>query len=752
MGFLFSKKKISAPPQLTGLEIQTAVNVLSIPLVYGCPRITMNVIYVNGFRAVAQKAQGGKGLLSGGKGQTTGYKYYSTFAGALCEGEVGDLLLVWDNQQTYGMNNAPDGKVFQMFNGSPTQNPWPYITLHWPGDDFAYRNTAYIGFEDWPLDSSATIPQLNFLIEGKYSGTCPLNVFVAPDTTEYLFDADPALVILDFMTNDTYGAGFPIAYIDQDTLFTSADGLNPLVGDMAVSTYCQAVGFGWSLVLSGTEPAASVLDRLLKNILVAPVWTGAILKFIPYWDTTSSSNPGYYAPLAGVGLKYYTPSIPVRFNLTDDDFIQTSRDDDPVIVTRADISDIKNVVRLDYRDRNNLFNDNVSESKDENLAELYGQRVERMGTADEFTLGTYAATAAQIKLQRNVSVRNTYSFRLGWQYCILDPMDVVTITDSNLGLDEWVVRIVSIEEDEKGILFILAEDFRIGAGTAEAFDRQENIPPTDLQTNIAPPDVNEPIIFEPTTLSLQAAGKPILPMIVLGASGGPPTIYDPNWGGCDVWVSNDDVTYQFMGTLNQPSRQGELTGTLVAYSGSNPDTTSTLAVDMSQSNATLESVTTAQALSGINLFAVVDTVGDFELLSAETVTLTGPNEYDLTNLYRGLYGTIACEHLTGSKLVRVDELVFEAALPPAFIGVPLWVKLASFNIWGLETQQLSDCTAYTYTPVGSGTDLLINPVISALLVGQAVDLESAGGPAVDLNLGGSGACAPTSISIDLENL
>lgn len=746
MGFLFASKKKEVPA-VTGLQIQTAVNVLPIPIIYGCPRIQMNVIYVNGFRAVKAKS-GGKGILTSGKGGGGGYKYFATFIGALGEGEIGQLRVIFDNQAIYTPTTAPFGKVFVEFIGSPTQNPWNGVEDTWPDDAFAYRHTAYIGFYDWPLDSSATLPFLNFIVEGLFQGTCPLNLYTAPDAEEIFFDADPAECIFDFLTNAFYGTGFPEDYIDQTTLFTSANGYDPLVGDSALSTYAQACGFGWSVVLNNTEPASSILDRWCKNLVVAPVWTGSILKFIPYWDTYFDDNPGWDVT-AGIPLKYYQPDVTVLFDLTDDDFIQTNSGDDPVVVTRLDVADAKNTVRLDYHDRFNAFNSNVSEAKDESMVELFGPRVERMGTADEFTHGNYAAVASQIQLQRNISIRNTYEFKLGWQWCILDPMDIVTITDTVLELDRFPVRIRSIEEDEKGVLSIVAEEFPVGAATATAYPRQDNDPPTTFETQTPAPSVNTPIIFEPTASMLAARGEPV-PTVVIGMSGGPSGVFDSNWGGAEVWLSNDNVTYVDFGNLQGPSRQGILTASLAAYGGTNPDNSNTLSVDVSESNSELETVTSTQAASGLSLCAIVDTAGNLELLGYTTATLTSPGNYDLTGLYRGFYNTQACSHLSGSKFCRIDFNIFEEPLPPQFIGTTLYVKLQSFNIWGQGIQDLSDCTAYSYDPNGAGQPVDSNTTIARLQAGQDVDLETQSTDAVDLNWGGSSSCSPMLVAIDLN--
>lgn len=751
MGFLFGSNKGPTIPEITGLQIQTAVNVLPIPIIYGCPRVPINLIYANGFRAVAQKAQGGKGLLSGGKGATTGYKYYASFIGALGEGPLGPILGIFDDQQVYTMHTVPDGKNYTFYPGTDTQTPVPTIVSTWPNDAFSYKDTAYVWSFDYLLDSSATVPQLNFIPTGLFAGSCPLNVYNSLDGSEtnLHLDADPALCINDFLTNPRYGVGFPSTYIDSSTLFTSTNGFNSAVGDAALATYCQAVGFGWSVVLNNSEPARSVLDRWCKNLGVAIVWTGYTLKFIPYWDTFTGNNPNW-DPAAGVPKKYFAPVVQPLFDLTDLDFVQTPAGDDPLVMSRVDAIDVKNVVRLNFRDRNVLFNDNVVEAKDEATVQRFGPRTERMGTADEFSLMSYAAAAAQVNLQRNIAIRRTFEFKLPSIYCILDPMDIVTLTDTTLNLNKFPVRIQSIEEDEKGILTIKAEEFPIGSLSATLYSRQANLPPTILNTNIAPAPVNPPVIFEPTAPMLAAQGL-VSPTVVIGASGGTGGVADPNWGGCNVWVSNDNISYSQLGTINAPARQGVTTATLAAFIGANPDLVNTLSVDLTESGGSLASVTTDQAIQGLSLCAIVDAAGDLELLGYTIATLTAPNKYNLTGLYRGMYGTIACSHASGSKFLRVDELISELILPTALLNTTLYVKLQSFNVSNLEPQDISTCVAYSFTPLGAGTNVLANPVVSALLAGMSIDCNSGDGT-LDLNLGGSGACAPVVLTLDLEAL
>jgi hypothetical protein len=90
------------------------------------------------------------------------------------------------------------------------------------------------------------------------------------------------------------------------------------------------------------------------------------------------------------------------------------------------------------------------------------------------------------------------------------------------------------------------------------------------------------------------------------------------------------------------------------------------------------------------------------MLSYEVATLTAPNEYDLDNLYRGLYGTARSSHMSAASFVRVDGTQFRYQLPTQYVGTLLYFKFTSFNAFGQALEALDDATEYTYTPDGGG--------------------------------------------------
>ena len=127
-----------------------------------------------------------------------------------------------------------------------------------------------------------------------------------------------------------------------------------------------------------------------------------------------------------------------------------------------------------------------------------GCRIASTITAHEICDAGIAQTAAQLILQRGLYIRNHYTLKLSWEYCLLEPMDLVTLTDANLGLSNAVVRITEVEEADDGILTFTAEEFPAGIATAVAYPVQTQSSST-IATNGSPGPVNPPLIFEPPT-------------------------------------------------------------------------------------------------------------------------------------------------------------------------------------------------------------------------------------------------------------
>jgi Putative phage tail protein len=284
-----------------------------------------------------------------------------------------------------------------------------------------------------------------------------------------------------------------------------------------------------------------------------------VLKIVPYADR----------PITGHGTTY-TPDIDPIYSLGEDDFIVQESSvgansgasaggpvlrsgsgpitggftDDPVRIVRSTPADANNSVQLECLDRANDYNTAIVEASDQAAIELYGVRrdssLKARGIVDPINVG---AVVAQLLLQRALLFRNTYYFKLGWKYCLLEPMDLVQITDARLGASALTLRITAVEEDEEGTLSITAEDFFGGYSTAVTYPKQSGggyIP----NWNSPPGDVNPPIIFEPPAALLAGELE-----IWVALSGG------VNWGGAQVWISSDGNSYALIGIVNSSATQ-----------------------------------------------------------------------------------------------------------------------------------------------------------------------------------------------------
>lgn len=247
-----------------------------------------------------------------------------------------------------------------------------------------------------------------------------------------------------------------------------------------------------------------------------------------------------------------------------------------------------------------------------------------------------------------------------------------------------------------------------------------------------------PVVFNPPSV-LNTSGAAAWAAVAGG----------PNWGGCNVWVSTDGGSnYAIVGTIDQPARFGVLTADFPV--GSDPDTVNTCSVDLSRSAIAggLTSAADATADNGGTLCLI-----DQELICFSTATLTAANQYNLSGyIRRGYLGTTIADHPAGSIFVRLDSAIFDFPYFATNAGQTLYVKFQSFNQWGLATQNLANCIAYSFIPYGQaaapagstawtatgGTVSNSGQALPALLISGACDNPSASAVVFLFRVSGTG--------------
>lgn len=636
------------PAAVSGLQLQSSTQGLPIQLVYGTTRIAPNLIWYGDFVATQQQSSagsGGKGGVGGGGGGKGGgggggYVYQTAVAMGLCEGPIQSVGSVYANKQITSLSSLG----LSMFTGTYPQSPWGYLTTNHPNEAINYPGIAYLAASAYQLGNSPQLPNHNFEVRGVFSNSISGQL-----------DADPSLVVADLLTNPHYGSGFPAARLGSLTTYQA---------------YTVANGLWVSPAYNQQAPAATILDEIAVATNSAFVWSSGVLTLVPYGDQSITAN----------GYTYTAPAVPV-YDLGDDDFVLSGSNADPVRVVRKRPADKVNSIKLECLDRNNAYNPAIIEAKDQAFIDVFGLRQSPSKQTHLFADTGAARLSAQLQLQRE-AIQNDYQFTLDQRYILLDPMDIVTLTDSKLGLNRQWVRITQITAQPDGTLDFLAEEYLNGTGNAPAYSFQGNTGFV-IDYNASPGNANAPVIFEPPVQIGQTGGLEA----DIAVSGG------PNWGGCEVWITTDPGTYKLAGRVTGPARQGVLSALLPF--GTDPDTANTLSADLSVSNGALLSGTQADA-DGFHTLCYVDG----EYISYETATLTALNRYDLTYLRRGCFGSTVASHVAGAALARLDGGIFAYGYDKSKIGQTIYVKLLSFNLYGGGLQSLADVSPTTYVLTG----------------------------------------------------
>lgn len=651
MSGLFGSKPSVQPPSYTGLQIQTSAQGLGISIVYGQTKAAPNLLDNFDFTAVRHdQSVGGKG----GGTTVTSYTYTVGAILGIGEGTVSAYGKVWS-----GTGNTTTAHLgLTEFYGTSNQSSWGYMVSAHPTRALPYKNTAYLAGSALDLGNSAMLPQLWFEVMG---------ILHATNSTGT--DAEPSQVVSDFLSNPTYGAQFNSAKIDSVTL-TSANS--------SFKNYCGALGLGFSVCIKDQKPARTHLTDWFQVTDTAPVWSGNVLKIIPYWDTNVSAH-GYT----------YVPDVAVRYALTEDDF-RADPGEEPITISRKDVLDRHNQWQMQINDRAQDYNVTSVESKDQASIEAIGLRPASAITADCLADLTMASLCVELVKNRDLFVPNTYKFRLSWEYVLLEPMDIVTLTLPSMHLSAQPVRITAIEEDEAGLLTVTADEYYPGTNWVSTYNQQASLGTIPVSAYTNPSNSSVPLIFEPPAV-LCAPGTA---EVWLAATG---TLV--SWGGAEVYVSLDGGTsYTDVGMMGAQCRVGTLTANLATYGGANPDNSHTLAVDITTSAGTLPSGTANDAAAGRLLC-----YADGELISYANSSLTSTGHYSLTTLYRGMYNSAIGAHNSGTQFCRLDNALFRYTIPDtSYIGQTIYIKLASTNPLGALTQDPATVTPYTYTINGTG--------------------------------------------------
>lgn len=609
--------------KIADFTVSTAEYGAPVPEILGTTRVSGNVIYYDDFTAHEHRETQRSGKGGHSKTVTISYTYTVAVLMGLCEGPISGLKRVWVGKEIY---NYPDSNIqMTLWKGTQDQQPWAYVTGKHPDKALPYTGLAYMaGVID--LGDSGSMPNYNFEVAGKLL-----------DTGDGV-DVNPA----DY-----------IRYVLDKVGLSKVE----IIGLDNYRKYCAAADLLISTPPDETQSksARDIINEIATLTNAYVFWSNDTFKIVPLDDRT-------YAE--------WTPNRTILYNLTADDFIPQSGG---ALVTyqRKDSSEVYNQFPVEFINRANGYEkETVSYAVTDDIVD-YGLRQASTTQAHYFYTKERAVKLAESLARNGKYSRNKYTFKLDWSFCRLEVGDLVTLTDVNCGLNKQVVLIDSVTEGTDGLLTFTAISRPDGKYSEATYDVHETDRPY-INYNQPAPDTAKPVILQPPADLTQNGLE-----LWIGAKG-----TADMWGGCDVFVSDDNEHYRLAGQITNTARIGTLAAAVAKDA-----TTIEVAV-----NGTLLSGSEQDAQRGNTLCWL-----DGECLSYQTANLLTNGHWQLTGCIRGQYNTSAVTHAAGVPFARLDATLLHVPFRKEDVGKKTWLKFASYNIFGSGNQSLADVKAYEYT-------------------------------------------------------
>ena len=609
--------------KISSFTVSTAEYGSTVPEILGTTRISPNVIYYDDFTAHEHRSSQKSGKGGGSRTTTITYTYTVAVILALCEGQISGIGKMWKDKSLYQYPNGDIGLT--LFDGKEDQKPWAYTAGKHPDKALAYSGLAYMaGVID--LGDSGSMPSYNFEVKGKLL-----------ETGDGI-DVNPADYIL-YVLNKIGLGGMEIDGIENYRQYCKE-------ADMLISTPSDKLD---------AKAAREIINDIATITNAYIFWSNNRLKIVPRADRPVGN---------------WKPDKTILYNLTPDDFIPQTGGV-CVSYSRKDSSEIYNRISVEFLNRANSYEKEIVNYQDNDDIKEFGVRQASTTQAHYLYTKARAVRLAEELCRKNKYERVKYTFKLDWAFCRLEPGDLVTLTDANIGLDKQVAMIDSITEDAHGILSVTAISRAAGDYKEALYDVHEVDRPY-VDFNAEPGDTDTPLIFQPPS-DLTSSGNEIW----IAAKG-----KKDAWGGCTVFVSDNNTNYRKVGTITNNARLGTLAKNMQVS-----DTTCEVKI-----NGMLLSGTAQDADRGNTLCWV-----DGECISYTTATMLSNGNYRLDGCRRGQYNTTATAHNSGARLVRCDEALLKTGVRKEDVGKKIWIKFCSYNIFSTGEQSLADVQAYEYT-------------------------------------------------------
>lgn len=626
MSFFRGRTTTTRANKISEFTVNTAEYGAVVPEIIGTVRTAGNVIYYDDFTAHEHRETHKAG--KGGKSKQVSITYTYTVAVilGLCEGPIAGIGKVWVGKNVH--NYPADDIQLTLFDGKENQQPWAYTQGKHPDKALPYPGLAYMaGVID--LGDSGSMPSYNFEVKGRLLETGD-GVDVNP--------ADYIRYVLD-----------KIGKKDMQ-----------IIGLENYRKYCKEA----DLLISSppdedAKAAREVVNEIAKLTNAYVFWSNDKLKIVPLADRPVGS---------------WAPDKTGITDLTADDFLPQTGG---ALVTykRKDSSAIYNQFPVEFINRANGYEkESVSYEFTEDIKN-YGVRAASVTNAHYIYTKERAVKIAEQLARNNKYERTQYTFKLDWSLCRLEVGDLVRLTDENSGIFEQVAVINGITEGTDGCLTVTAISRAPGDYPAAKYNVHANDRPYIDYNKTAPDTV--PVIFQPPA-DLTADGLELW-IAAKGKADG--------WGGCTVYVSDDNTNYRTVGQIAGSARCGKLTQPLSPMPNHPSGNQAIVTCNDQLLSGTLQDAERKNTLCWV----------DGECMSYINANLQSNGAWLLSGLYRGQCNTEVRLHAKDTDFVRLDNSVFKVPFTKEDIGKKIYLKFCSYNIFGAGNQDLSEVKAYEYT-------------------------------------------------------
>lgn len=553
---------------------------------------------------------------------TTGFNYYLGVQLVYAYGEIDEFIELRADDKTLDVSNKsftgdvcsfqidspmilssddpPSGvKGFcQLYKGTFTQPTNVYLSEQWGEPDMsAFRPLCHLVMEKCYLGNTETPPPISLVAR-----RCPNQLGLTGGRHNVNGDANIACAAFELMTNTLYGMKISALKLDRDSFIECG---NTLADE----------GLGISMLIQTAMPGAQLLAEILRHadgVIYADPITGLY--------TMALARDDYLDHLDD--LLVFDDS-----NITADSFE----------FTRVSWEMTKNTIVVNYTERATFQTEPVQYQDLANIDVRQGvidsEEINFLGYSNAQAALNAAARAC--KTRSSPLVRAQFNTnRLGYQ---LRPGSVFKMSKQDRGIEQLIMRVIEINYgtlDDMAVKIIAMEDvFAVG------FIAYAPPTPSDWQPVIGPLEaITRQSAFE---LPYEFSGSDGVYVGTLASSAARADIGYEIWSG----TSSGDTNLTRAGFTRDFTASGLLTAPYPA--ATLPRDPDGFQIDSTRHINEVESVNEVELLQGDSVALIISTAGR-EMVAFKNRTTVSSGVYGITDVIRGVYGTVALSHPAGS--------------------------------------------------------------------------------------------------------